>query len=217
MPSPFLPEHADELVKRFANRAGEVSKMPGFEAFELLRPTDGKDIFLRVHALAFDRGLRQLGEQPRVPARPPPHNTQGPVSTGSRRARVRRGPRGVRVTGGSTADRPASAQLTGPGGPFEIVVEDVVGHPTQVYKQRMRSMRELMAQNAARADVAWLVQGDRRSPTASTIASHACSRSRLSALGVRRGDRVALVLGEHPRVGASPSGRARSSARRWCR
>ena len=33
------------LVERFANRAGEVSKMPGFEAFELLRPTDGRDVF----------------------------------------------------------------------------------------------------------------------------------------------------------------------------
>ena len=33
-------ERADELVERFADRAGEVSKMPGFEAFELLRPTD---------------------------------------------------------------------------------------------------------------------------------------------------------------------------------
>ena len=32
----------------------------------------------------------------------------------------------------------------------------------QVYKQRMRSLRELMAQNAARADVDWVVQEDRR-------------------------------------------------------
>ena len=31
-------EHRATLVERFANRAGEVSKMPGFEAFELLRP-----------------------------------------------------------------------------------------------------------------------------------------------------------------------------------
>ena len=39
-------ERADELVARFANRAGEVSKMPGFEAFELLRPTDDREVFL---------------------------------------------------------------------------------------------------------------------------------------------------------------------------
>ena len=40
------PEGADELVARFAARAGSVSASPGFEAFELLRPTDGKDTFL---------------------------------------------------------------------------------------------------------------------------------------------------------------------------
>lgn len=31
------------LEERFANRAGEVDKTPGFESFELLRPTDGSD------------------------------------------------------------------------------------------------------------------------------------------------------------------------------
>jgi heme-degrading monooxygenase HmoA len=40
------PERADELLRRFAARAGEVSSMPGFEAFELLRPTDERDLFL---------------------------------------------------------------------------------------------------------------------------------------------------------------------------
>lgn len=40
------PERADELVARFSARAGEVGKMPGFEAFELLRPSDERDVFL---------------------------------------------------------------------------------------------------------------------------------------------------------------------------
>jgi heme-degrading monooxygenase HmoA len=74
-------ERADELVTRFANRAGEVSKMPGFEAFELLRPTDERDVFLVytrwrsqedfdswVNSNAFQHGHRA-------------HNAQGPVST----------------------------------------------------------------------------------------------------------------------------------------
>ncbi|HEY3670077.1 MAG TPA: antibiotic biosynthesis monooxygenase, partial [Acidimicrobiia bacterium] len=39
-------ERAEELVGRFAARAGEVSKSPGFEAFELLQPTDDRDTFL---------------------------------------------------------------------------------------------------------------------------------------------------------------------------
>jgi heme-degrading monooxygenase HmoA len=39
-------DQAGELERRFAARAGEVSKSPGFEAFELLRPTDERDVFL---------------------------------------------------------------------------------------------------------------------------------------------------------------------------
>ncbi len=36
----------DTLEQRFANRAGEVDKMDGFEAFELLRPVEGQDAYL---------------------------------------------------------------------------------------------------------------------------------------------------------------------------
>ena len=36
----------DILEQRFAARAGEVDKMPGFEAFELLRPVEGQDRYL---------------------------------------------------------------------------------------------------------------------------------------------------------------------------
>ena len=90
------------------------------------------------------------------------------------------------------------AQLTGPGGPFEIVVEDVVGHPMQVYTQRMRSLRELMAQNAARATVDWVVQEDRRlvygeHDRLARVLAHS-----LAGLRVERGDRVALVSANVP-------------------
>ena len=93
---------------------------------------------------------------------------------------------------------PVVAQLTGPGGPFEIVVEDVLGTPTQVYRQRMRALGEVLEQSAARADVTWLVQGDRRL----TYAEHdawvrQCARS-LRALGVSRGDRVSIVSANCP-------------------
>jgi heme-degrading monooxygenase HmoA len=76
-------ERADELVGRFAARAGEVSKSPGFEAFELLRPSDDRDVFLVytrwstqadfdnwANSQAFQQGHRA-------------HNTQGPVSSAS--------------------------------------------------------------------------------------------------------------------------------------
>ena len=39
-------ERREVLEQRFAERAGEVSSMPGFEAFELLRPSDDKDVYL---------------------------------------------------------------------------------------------------------------------------------------------------------------------------
>jgi heme-degrading monooxygenase HmoA len=76
-------ERADVLVERFANRAGEVSKMPGFEAFELLRPTDDSNRFLVYTRWAsqedFDNWVNSQAFQHGHKS----HNTQGPVSTDS--------------------------------------------------------------------------------------------------------------------------------------
>jgi hypothetical protein len=63
---------ADELVARFANRAGEVSKMPGFEAFELLRPTDDREVFL-----VYTRWLAERSGVPTGPCRPRDRRTGG--------------------------------------------------------------------------------------------------------------------------------------------
>jgi heme oxygenase (mycobilin-producing) len=40
------PDRRDTLEQRFAARAREVERMPGFESFELLRPTEGLDRYL---------------------------------------------------------------------------------------------------------------------------------------------------------------------------
>ena len=40
------PERAEELAARFAARAGQVETTEGFEEFQLLRPTDGRDTWL---------------------------------------------------------------------------------------------------------------------------------------------------------------------------
>ena len=40
--------HADELAARFAGRAGMVESADGFEHFELLRPSDGREQWLVV-------------------------------------------------------------------------------------------------------------------------------------------------------------------------
>ena len=75
------PERADELVTRFATRAGEVSKMPGFEAFELLRPSDGRNVFLVytrwASQEAFDAWLSSQAFQHGHAQ----HTGQGPVSS----------------------------------------------------------------------------------------------------------------------------------------
>lgn len=76
-------DRADEFEARFAARAGEVSKAPGFEAFELLRPSDERGVYLVytrwesqdafdawVESAAFTRGHRA-------------HHAEGPVSTRS--------------------------------------------------------------------------------------------------------------------------------------
>lgn len=41
-------DSGDELAHRFARRAGAVDGQPGFEGFELLRPTDGRTVWLVV-------------------------------------------------------------------------------------------------------------------------------------------------------------------------
>ena len=84
-------------------------------------------------------------------------------------------------------------QLTGPGGAFEIVTEDVLGVPLQVYKQRMRSLRELVAGADARMEVDFLVQGDRRLTYGEHNARVRATTVRLQELGVAAGDRVALL------------------------
>ena len=44
-----VPEDSgDELARRFAGRAGAVDRQPGFEGFELLAPTDGRNVWLVV-------------------------------------------------------------------------------------------------------------------------------------------------------------------------
>jgi long-chain acyl-CoA synthetase len=89
-------------------------------------------------------------------------------------------------------------QLTGPGGAFEVVVEDVLGIPTQVYAQRMRSMRELVEQSALRAGTDWLVQGDRRVTFGAHDEQVRRVAAALASLGVGTGDRVALVSANNP-------------------
>jgi long-chain acyl-CoA synthetase len=83
--------------------------------------------------------------------------------------------------------------LFAPGGPYEIGTEEVLGVPLQVYKQRFRSLRDLVAIADTRAEVDWLVQGDRRLTFGEHNALVRRAAAALTDLGVERGDRVALL------------------------
>ena len=173
--------------------------MEGFEAFELLRPTDGKDVFYVytrwrstedfdrwLNSQAFGQGHAQ-------------HTEQGPVEHGERPARVRRGPRGVRVTASRPADRSAIAQLTGAGRRRS--------RSSSKTSSVIRCRSTSSACVAARADGAERGARRRRLGRAGGPAVHLrrarpprarARRIRSRELGVQRGDRVALVSANVP-------------------
>ncbi len=88
---------------------------------------------------------------------------------------------------------PVLADLTGPGGAFEIVTDDVLGVPMQMYKNRLHALGELITMADGRAGIDFLVQGDRRL----TYDEHNALVRRVAAslveLGIGHGDRVAIV------------------------
>ena len=76
-------ERAQELEARFAARAGEVSSSPGFERFELLRPTDDRDVYLVCTWWASEEDFQNWVNSPAFTHGHRAHSTQGPVSSHS--------------------------------------------------------------------------------------------------------------------------------------
>jgi long-chain acyl-CoA synthetase len=93
----------------------------------------------------------------------------------------------------SATTDPVLAGLTGPGGAFEIVTEHVLGVPLQVYKNRLHSLRDILAMADARAGVDFLVQGDRRVTYDEFNRFVRRAAVALEELGVGHGDRVAIL------------------------
>jgi len=84
--------------------------------------------------------------------------------------------------------------LTGPGAPFEVVTEIVHGREMKTFRHRERSLREKVANAAARGDLDFLVQGDQRLSYGEFArrcwgAAHALRRDH----GLARGDRLAVL------------------------
>jgi acyl-CoA synthetase (AMP-forming)/AMP-acid ligase II len=86
------------------------------------------------------------------------------------------------------------AKLTGPGGPFEIVEEEVLGERMRVFKNRARSLRELLAASAAHGDKEYLVHGERRVGYAQHLARVGSVAAALrERYGIAKGERVAIL------------------------
>ncbi len=78
------PERADEMAARFAARAGQVERTDGFEEFQLLRPSDGRDTWL-VYTRWRDEAAFQAWVQSSAfqHGHARPESPQGPVASGS--------------------------------------------------------------------------------------------------------------------------------------
>jgi acyl-CoA synthetase (AMP-forming)/AMP-acid ligase II len=90
-------------------------------------------------------------------------------------------------------------KLTAPGGPFEIVEEDVLGERMEVCKSRLPSLRALLGGSIARGDAEYIIYENRRitfAQNAKLVASVAKAFREL--YGVRHGDRVAILAANCP-------------------
>jgi len=91
------------------------------------------------------------------------------------------------------------AQLTGPGGPFEIVEETVFGETTPAFADRQPNLRAILEASAGHGDNEYIVCGDLRI----TFAEHARIVASVAAalrerFGVKKGDRVAILAANCP-------------------
>jgi acyl-CoA synthetase (AMP-forming)/AMP-acid ligase II len=93
----------------------------------------------------------------------------------------------------------AAGRLTGPGGRFEMVVEDVLGAPMPVVRHRKSSLREVLAAGSAHGDRDYLVTADRRiSFTEHAAAVAALATALRDRFGVGKGDRVGILAANTP-------------------
>jgi hypothetical protein len=94
---------------------------------------------------------------------------------------------------GSDIEASIRAQLTAPGAPFEMGVEDVLGVPMRVFKERARSLRDLLVASQQHGDAEYLVDGSERISFEEHLARVASvARVLRDAYGIRKGDRVAI-------------------------
>ena len=200
MPSPCR-QSGSRSSSAFAARAGEVSKTPGFETFELMRPTDGRDVYLVYTRWRSEDDFQAWVNSPAFQHGHKAHSSGGPVGTGSElwsfdviQDEAGEDPT---VRQQSPPVGPRTRRAHGAGGAFEIVTDDVLGVPIQVYKNRLHSLGELIGRQRARAPTissCRAIVADLRGAQR----GGAVLAARSSELGVGHGDRVAIVSANSP-------------------
>src|SRR6185369_7286943 len=95
------------------------------------------------------------------------------------------------------------AALVGPGAPYELVVEPVLGVPTTVFARRPRSLRQLLDTRAAEVlDRPFLVSPARSWTFREAVDDIDATAALLAErYGVRTGDRVAIVAANSAEYG----------------
>ncbi|MCW2951858.1 MAG: antibiotic biosynthesis monooxygenase [Conexibacter sp.] len=76
-------ERFEEFAQRFASRAGRVSGAPGFEAFELLRPNDDREVSLVITRWRSEDDFQAWFASQDFAAGHAQHRQGGPVGTAS--------------------------------------------------------------------------------------------------------------------------------------
>jgi heme-degrading monooxygenase HmoA len=76
-------ERFEEFKERFANRAGRVSSAAGFEAFQLLRPNDDRDVCLVLTQWRSEKDFQAWMNSSDFTVGHSQHRTSGPVGTAS--------------------------------------------------------------------------------------------------------------------------------------
>src|ERR1700748_918692 len=93
----------------------------------------------------------------------------------------------------------AEARLTAPGAPFEVAEEMVLGETMKVFRQRARSLGELLSRARSFGDAEYLVFGETRVTYSAHLGMVASVAAALrDRFGVRKGDRVAILAANRP-------------------
>lgn len=89
-------------------------------------------------------------------------------------------------------------ELTGPGGPFEIVEADILGNRIRTYKNAPPSVREVWLSTVAFAERPYLIYQDERMTYAEAHAQVNAIAAWMAEQGVQPGDRVAIAMRNYP-------------------